>query len=286
MWADQFRADPDKFSLKDCDPRFTAGYTKTEARNSLTKGLEELLSLQDRFYAYDRYALLVIFQALDAAGKDSTIKHVMSGVNPSGCEVYGFKGPTSEELDHDFMWRTSRRLPHRGRIGIFNRSYYEEVLVVRVHPEYLAGQRLPPEVVTDDIWKERFRDINNLEHYLARNGTHILKFFLHVSKAEQKKRFLERIADESKNWKFSAADLKERALWDDYQRAYEDMIRHTSTKWAPWYVIPADRKWFTRLAVAEIILSALRDMDPQYPTVTDEQRRVLEEAKVQLESED
>jgi len=286
MFSDQFRVDSRKFRLSDVDPAYSANLTKNTARDKLEADIEELAELQDRFYAYDRYALLLIFQAMDAAGKDSTIKHVMTGVNPAGCTVHSFKAPTAEELDHDFLWRCMRRLPPRGMIGIFNRSYYEEVLIVRVHPEILHAQKLPPELVTKDIWTERYKDINRFERYLTRNGTRILKFFLHVSKHEQKRRFLERIEDPSKNWKFSLSDLKERALWDDYQAAYEEMIRHTSTPWAPWYVVPADRKWFTRLAVADIIVRTLREINPQYPPVSEEQRQRLAEAKAALESEE
>ena len=212
-------------------------------------------------YAQDRWAVLLIFQAMDAAGKDGAIKHVMSGVNPQGCQVYSFKAPTAEDLDHDFLWRCMKRLPERGRIGIFNRSYYEETLVVRVHPEFLAKQKLPPELVTKDIWKERFQDIRSFERYLTRNGVVIRKFFLHVSKKEQKKRFLERLEEPEKNWKFSANDAKEREHWDDYMEAYEDMIRNTATKDAPWYVVPADNKWFTRVVVAAAVIDALASLD-------------------------
>ena len=220
-------------------------------------GVEALAELQDMLYAQDRWAVLLIFQAMDAAGKDGAIKHVMSGVNPQGCQVYSFKAPSSEDLDHDYLWRCMKCLPERGRIGIFNRSYYEETLVVRVHPEFLEKQKLPPELVTKDIWKERFQDIRSFERYLTRNGVVIRKFFLHVSKKEQKKRFLERIENPEKNWKFSANDAKEREHWDEYMEAYEDMIRNTATKEAPWYVVPADNKWFTRVVVAAAVIDAL-----------------------------
>lgn len=286
MFGERYRVDPDKFSLNDVDSADCADFTKKTATDKLEADILELAELQDRFYAYDRYSLLLVFQAMDAAGKDGTIKHVMSGINPAGCSVHSFKGPTPEELDHDFLWRCMRRLPQRGMIGIFNRSYYEEVLIVRAHPEILHAQQLPPELVTKDIWDERYKDINRFERYLTRNGTRIIKFFLHVSKHEQKRRFLERIEDPAKNWKFSLSDLKERALWDDYQTIYEDAIRNTSTAWAPWYVIPADRKWFTRLVVANIIVQALREIDPKYPDVSDEQHQRLAEAKATLESEE
>ena len=230
-------------------------------------GVEALAELQDKLYAQDRWAVLLIFQAMDAAGKDGAIKHVMSGVNPQGCQVYSFKAPSAEDLDHDYLWRCMKCLPERGRIGIFNRSYYEETLVVRVHPEFLEKQKLPPELVTKDIWKERFEDIRSFERYLTRNGVVIRKFFLHVSKKEQKKRFLERLENPEKNWKFSANDVKERGFWDDYMEAYEDMIRNTATKEAPWYVVPADNKWFTRVVVAAAVIDALDSLDLQYPKV-------------------
>jgi PPK2 family polyphosphate:nucleotide phosphotransferase len=246
-----------------------------------------MVKLQDRLYAFDRYALLVIFQAPDAAGKDSAIKHVMSGVNPAGCQVYSFKAPSSGELQHDYLWRTTCRLPERGHIGIFNRSYYEEVLIVRVHPELLAAEKLPPEVaVDDDFWKHRFKDMVHLEGYLTRNGIRVLKFFLNVSKKEQKKRFLARIDDPAKNWKLSPADYNERLLWDRYQEAYEDMLRHTSTGHSPWYVIPADHKWFTHLAVANIVVDTLRELNPTYPEVSDQQRAELQRVRQLLENED
>jgi PPK2 family polyphosphate:nucleotide phosphotransferase len=276
--ARRYRVLPDEpFRLRGWAPADTAGldYDKHDAEKLLRKGIEHLTELQDRLYAQDRWSLLLIFQAVDAAGKDGTIKHVMSGVNPQGCEVYSFKAPSAEELDHDFLWRAARRLPERGRIGIFNRSHYEEVLVVRVHPETLAAQKLPPELATRNIWKDRYEDINGFERHLARNGTVIRKFFLNVSRKEQKKRLLARLDDTQKNWKFSIGDVGERALWKDYMTAYEQMIEATSTPWAPWYVVPADNKWFTRLVVADIIVAALEGLDLAYPKVGKEKRREL-----------
>ena len=274
------------FRLSKVDPAGTLGIkSKEAAAETVTRGVERLSALQEKLYAQDRWAVLLVFQALDAAGKDSTIKHVMSGVNPQGCEVYSFKAPSNEDLDHDFLWRTARCLPERGRIGIFNRSYYEEVLVVRVHPELLAREKLPPAVVTKDLWKERFEDIVAFERHLVRNGTLILKFFLHVSRAEQRRRFLERLDKPSKNWKFSAADLVERERWDDYMRAYEEMIRHTAQPGAPWYVVPADHKWFTRLVVVEVIIAALEKLDLAFPTVPPDERKALQAARVALERE-
>jgi PPK2 family polyphosphate:nucleotide phosphotransferase len=276
------------FRLKDVDPDETAGLKsefKDEAKALLQEGVQTLAGLQDRLYAQDRWALLLVFQAMDAAGKDGTIKHVMSGVNPQGCEVASFKAPSSEELDHDFLWRCMPWLPNRGHIGIFNRSYYEEVLVVRVHPEFLAGQKLPPELVTKRIWEERYEDINGFERYLARNGTVIRKFFLHVSKKEQKKRFMERLDEPEKNWKFSAADVRERAHWDEYMEAYEDMIRATATPHAPWYVVPADNKWFTRLVVGAAIVEALESLDLHYPKVDKQKRAELAAARKLLMQE-
>jgi PPK2 family polyphosphate:nucleotide phosphotransferase len=236
-------------------------------------------------YAQDVYALLIIFQAMDAAGKDSAIKHVMTGLNPQGCEVYSFKAPSAQELDHDYLWRCFRALPERGRIGIFNRSYYEEVLVVRVHPEILERQHLPEQDKSEDLWRRRFGEINNFERYLVNNGIIVLKFFLHLSRDEQKKRFLERIERTEKNWKFSAGDVKERAFWNDYQKAYEDVFNNTSTKWAPWYIIPADRKWFTHLAVSTVIHSAMKGLDLEYPKPGKEHLQDLADAKKLLESE-
>src|SRR6266576_2326725 len=267
-----------KFRLKDVDPGDTGelqSEDKQRAKEALQTGVEALAELQGMLYGQDRWSLLLIFQAMDAAGKDGTIKHVMSGVNPQGCQVYSFKAPSSEELDHDFLWRCMKYVPERGRIGIFNRSYYEETLVVRVHPEFLEKQTLPPELVTKNIWKERFQDIRNFERYLRRNGVVVRKFFLHVSKGEQKGRFLERLENPEKNWKFSANDIKERAFWDDYMVAYEDMIRHTASPEAPWYVVPADNKWFTRIVVAAAIIETLDALNLGYPKVSKEKLKEL-----------
>ena len=276
------------FRLKNADPRDTGRLESQDeeaAKEALREGVELLAELQDKLYAQDRWAVLLIFQALDAAGKDGTIKHVMSGVNPQGVEVHSFKAPSEEELDHDFLWRCARRLPERGRIGIFNRSYYEEVLVVRVHPGILAREKLPPELPAKRIWEERYEDINDFERYLARNGTVIRKFFLHVSKKEQKKRFMERLDQPEKNWKFSAADVRERAHWDEYMEAYEDMIRATATPHAPWYVVPADNKWFTRLVVAAAVVDALERLDLRYPKVDKKKRAELAAARALLMQE-
>jgi PPK2 family polyphosphate:nucleotide phosphotransferase len=270
------------FRLKDVDPGDTGelkNADKPRAKEALQTGVEALATLQDILYGQDRWSVLLIFQAMDAAGKDGTIKHVMSGVNPQGCEVYSFKGPTSVDLDHDYLWRCMKCLPERGRIGIFNRSYYEETLVVRVHPEFLAGQKLPPECVGKRIWDERFEDIRCFERYLRRNGTIVLKFFLHVSKNEQQKRFLERLENPDKNWKFSANDAKERGFWDDYMKAYEQTIRETATDDAPWYVVPADNKWFTRVIVAAAVIDALAKLDLHYPKVSDAKRQELDKAR-------
>jgi PPK2 family polyphosphate:nucleotide phosphotransferase len=285
--AKAFRVtDGKQFRLKDWDPGDTRGFKSREkAQEALMQGITRLREDQDKLYAQDRWALLLIFQAMDAAGKDSTIKHVMSGVNPQGCHVSSFKAPSAEELDHDFMWRATRRLPERGQIGIFNRSYYEEVLVVRIHPEILAKQRLPEKLVAKDIWKERYEDINAFERYLTRNGTVIRKFFLHVSKEEQKQRFLERLAESEKNWKFSLQDVIEREHWDAYMQAYEDMIRNTSTEAAPWYVVPADHKWFTRVVVAEVIADTLESLKLTYPKVDAEKKKELEAARRLLKAE-
>ncbi len=277
--------DGKKFRLKDVDPDDTQDFKaadKTRAKEALQNGVQALVELQDKLYAQDRWSVLLIFQAMDADGKDGTIKHVMSGINPQGCEVSSFKAPTSEDLDHDYLWRCQRKLPERGRIGIFNRSYYEETLVVRVHPEFLAGQKLPEECVTKHIWDERFQDIRGFERYLSRNGTIVRKFFLHVSKEEQKKRFLERIDLPEKNWKFSANDAKERGFWDDYMKAYEDTIRETATKESPWYVVPANNKWFTRLVVAAAVIEALDSLDLAYPKVSEEKLQELATAKTML----
>ncbi|MBN3909220.1 MAG: polyphosphate kinase 2 family protein [Nostoc sp. NMS1] len=277
-----------KISLKkNYDPAYKTDFDqKADAANRLQTDIERLANYQNILYAQNTYALLIIFQAMDAAGKDSTIKHVTSGVNPQGFQVFSFKGPSTEELDHDYLWRTMKALPERGRIGIFNRSYYEEALVVRVHPEMLKKQQLPHFPNGNKIWKQRFEEINNFEKYLVDNGVIILKFFLNVSKLEQKKRFLERIESPEKNWKFSDSDVKERAFWDDYMNAYEEVFNNTSTKSAPWYIIPADRKWFTRLVVANIICTKLEELNLQYPTVSDEHRQQLLEAKRILDQED
>lgn len=276
-----------KISLaKDYDPAYKPDYlTKEDANLELQESIKLLADYQDILYAQDTYALLIIFQALDAAGKDGTIKHVMSGINPQGCQVYSFKAPSSEDLDHDYLWRSFKALPERGRIGIFNRSYYEEVLVVRVHPALLERQQLPEKAKDKNIWKRRFEEINNFEKYLVDNGIIVLKFFLNLSKDEQKKRFLARIERPEKNWKFSASDAKERGFWDDYQKAYEDVFNHTSTEWAPWYIIPADRKWFTRLAVSNIISFKLKELDLKYPTLNAERMQQLLKAKELLQNE-
>lgn len=271
-----------EFKLKHFDPNDTLGLKsedKPKAQEALKNGVELLAELQDKLYAQDRWAVLLIFQAMDAAGKDGAIKHVMSGINPQGCQVFSFKAPTSEDLDHDFLWRCMKRLPERGRIGIFNRSYYEESLVVRVHKEILAKQKMPEKLITKHIWDERFQDIRNFEKYLTRNGIIVRKFFLNVSKEEQKKRFLERIDNPEKNWKFSSADAKERGHWDEYMKAYEGMIRNTATKESPWYVVPADNKWFTRLVVAAAVIEALDSLDLKYPEVDEEKLKELAEAK-------
>jgi PPK2 family polyphosphate:nucleotide phosphotransferase len=280
--AKPFRVTDDSFRLKDIDPDDTLDLTsedKPRAKEALAMGIELLAELQDMLYAQDRRAVLLIFQAMDAAGKDGAIKHVMSGVNPQGCQVFSFKAPTSEDLDHDYLWRCMKCLPERGRIGIFNRSYYEETLVVRVHREFLEKQKLPPDLLTKDIWKERFQDIRSFERYLTRNGVCIRKFFLHVSNKEQKKRFLGRIEEPEKNWKFSANDAKERGHWDDYMEAYEEMIQNTATKDAPWYVVPADNKWFTRVVVAAGVIEALSSLDLHYPEVSKEKLKELASTK-------
>jgi PPK2 family polyphosphate:nucleotide phosphotransferase len=270
------------FRLRDIDPADTLDLKsddKPRAKEALAIGVQALAELQDKLYAQDRWSVLLIFQAMDAAGKDGAIKHVMSGVNPQGCQVYSFKGPSSEDLDHDYLWRCMKALPERGRIGIFNRSYYEETLVVRVHPELLAGQKLPPKLVTDDVWNQRFKDIRNFERYLTHNGVAICKIFLHVSKAEQKRRFLGRLEDPEKNWKFSANDAKEREHWSDYMKAYEDTIRNTAAKYAPWYVVPADNKWFTRVVVAAAVIRTLTSLKLGYPKVSEKKRNELILAK-------
>ena len=281
--AKPFRVtDGRKFRLAKADPRDTLQFSsedKPRAKEALQNGIEALTELQDMLYAQDRWAVLLVFQAMDAAGKDGAIKHVMSGVNPQGCQVFSFKAPTSEDLDHDYLWRCTKALPERGRIGIFNRSYYEEVLVVRVHEEMLARQKLPPQVVGKSIWKERMADIRGFEEYLGRNGIVVCKFFLNVSKDEQKKRFLERLDDPEKNWKFSVNDAAERQHWDAYMEAYEDAIRSTATKDAPWYVVPADNKWFTRVVVAAAVIDTLGKLDLHYPKVEKSRQRELAEAR-------
>ena len=287
-FAKPFRVTDDRFRLKDIDPGDTLDLTsedKPRAKEALAIGIDALAELQDMLYAQDRWAVLLIFQAMDAAGKDGAIKHVMSGVNPQGCQVFSFKAPTSEDLDHDYLWRCMKCLPERGRIGIFNRSYYEETLVVRVHRDFLDKQKLPAELITKDIWEDRFQDIRSFERYLTRNGVAIRKFFLHVSNKEQKKRFLERIEEPEKNWKFSAADIAERGFWDDYMRAYEDALSATSTEWAAWHVIPADHKWVTRAVVADILTTTIRSLNLAFPEVTAEQRKALDEAKQKLTKE-
>jgi PPK2 family polyphosphate:nucleotide phosphotransferase len=272
--------------LKDFDPAFTDGFrNKEEAKEKLDNDIQEMAKLQDILYANSQYGILMVIQAMDAAGKDGIIKHVMSGINPQGCEVYSFKIPSTEELKHDYMWRCTQRIPEKGRIGIFNRSYYEEVLVVRVHPEIINYQNLPAFKNNEEFWDNRFEDINNIENYLFRNGIIILKFFLHVSKEEQRNRFLDRINNEEKNWKFSASDAKERRYWDDYQLAYEIMLNKTNTEHAPWYIIPADKKWFTRAAVSEIIVRNLRKLNLEYPKISKEKREELLDIKKMLENE-
>src|SRR2546427_8943348 len=274
----------EKFRLKDHDPADTNGIKdKHQAQGLLEDGTALLSHMQEKLYAQDRLALLLIFQAMDAAGKDGAIKHVMSGVNPQGCQVYSFKTPSSEELNHDYLWRTMQRFPERGRIGIFNRSYYEEVLVVRIHPELLKDERIPSSLITKNMWEDRFQDICALERYLSRNGIIIRKFFLNLSKKEQKRRFLDRLQQPEKNWKFSATDVRERERWDDYMRAYEDMIAQTATKRAPWYVIPADNKWFTRLVVAAAIVDTLQELNLSYPKLDPEKRKQLQAAAAMLE---
>ena len=276
----------ENFRLKDVDPNDTLEFTKEadkpRAKEALATGVTALAELQDKLYAQDKWGVLLIFQAMDAAGKDGAIKHVMSGVNPQGCQVYSFKSPSNEELDHDYLWRCVKDLPNRGHIGIFNRSYYEEVLVVRVHSEFLAKEKLPPELVGKKIWEHRFEDIRNFEQFLARNGVVVRKFFLNVSKKEQKRRFLERIDDPLKNWKFSSNDANERDFWDDYMEAYEQMIQETATKDAPWYVVPADNKWFTRVVVGAAVIETLASLDLAYPEVDEGKLKELAAAKKKL----
>jgi PPK2 family polyphosphate:nucleotide phosphotransferase len=272
-----------KFRLKDFDPASTGHFhSKEHAQELLDKGVASMLELQDKLYAQGQWALLIILQAMDAAGKDGLIKHVMSGVNPQGCQVYPFKQPSLEELNHDYMWRSNRKLPERGHIGILNRSYYEEVLVVRVHSEILKNERIPDELIGKNIWQERFEDISNSERYLTRNGIVIRKFFLNISRKEQKRRFLERLDNPEKNWKFSAADVRERECWDDYMKAYEEMIAATSKKHAPWYVVPADNKWYTRLVVAAAIVDAMEELKLSYPKVSPAERKQLLAAREEL----
>jgi PPK2 family polyphosphate:nucleotide phosphotransferase len=279
--AKRYRVQDGKnFRLRDFDPADTGKLrSKQHATTALQRGINQLCDLQDKLYAQHQWAVLLIFQAMDAAGKDGTIKHVMSGVNPAGCEVYSFKAPSGVESNHDYLWRTNIRLPECGRIGIFNRSYYEEVLVVKVHEELLKQRQIPPSLIRNDIWKQRFKDISAFERHLSHNGIVIRKFFLYLSKAEQGRRFLERLEEPEKHWKFSAADIKEREYWNDYMAAYEDMIRHTSTPWAPWYVVPADHKWFTRAVVAAAVVDALEGLDLSYPKVDAQKRKQLEEVR-------
>jgi PPK2 family polyphosphate:nucleotide phosphotransferase len=284
--SEPFRISKGKnFRLKDVDPDDTLDFTKADkarSKEALASGVEALAQLQDKLYAQDKWAVLLIFQAMDAAGKDGAIKHVMSGINPQGCQVYSFKSPSADDLDHEYLWRCMKCLPNRGHIGIFNRSYYEEVLVVRVHPAFLAKQKLPPELIGKNIWEGRFEDMRNFEQYLARNGIIVRKFFLHVSKKEQKQRFLDRIDDPLKNWKFSSNDASERDYWDDYMKAYEEMIQETSTKYAPWYVVPADNKWFTRVIVASAVIETLDSLDLAYPEVDESKLKELAAAKKKL----
>jgi len=279
--AETYRIDHGKnFKLKDYDPADTGQWrSKEHGDEAIQEGIARMADLQDKLYAQDRWAVLLLFQALDAAGKDGVIKHVMSGVNPQGCQVYSFKAPSETELQHDFLWRTTCDLPERGHIGIFNRSYYEEVLVVRVHRNILENEKMPESLVTKNLWQERFEDIHGFERHMARNGTVIRKFFLHLSKKEQERRFMARLEEPEKNWKFSAADIREREFWDDYQHAYEDMIRNTSSKHAPWYVVPADHKWFTRLVVSAVVVHTLESLNLSYPKVDAPKRKELEAAK-------
>jgi len=288
-WASKlsntYRIDHGKnFRLKDFDPASTAHiHSKQHAKELLEKGIAEMTEYQDKLYAQDRWAVLLIFQAMDAAGKDGVIKHVMSGVNPQGCQVFSFKAPSAEELDHEYLWRHTKCLPQRGHIGIFNRSYYEEVLVVRVHPDILKNERIPDKLIGKGLWQMRYDEITNFERYLSDNGTVVRKFFLNVSKAEQKRRFLERLENPEKNWKFSTADARERACWDDYMKAYEEMITVTSRKYSPWYVVPADNKWYTRLVVAAAIVDTLHDLKLSYPKVDPAKRKQLQAARLELE---
>ncbi|HJZ65313.1 MAG TPA: polyphosphate kinase 2 family protein [Candidatus Acidoferrum sp.] len=285
--AERYRiANGEKFRLKDFDPADTGKlHDKDGATELLDDGIKLLSRMQEKLYAQDRWSLLIVLQAMDAAGKDGVVKHVMSGINPQGCDVHSFKAPSNEELDHDYLWRAHKAAPERGKIGIFNRSYYEEVLVVRVHQQILSSQKLPPSLVAKNIWGERFEDIRRFERYLTRNGVLVIKFFLHLSRKEQKKRFLERLEDSKKNWKFSMADVKERAFWKDYQAAYEDAIRNTATKFAPWYVVPADNKWFTRLVVASAVISTLDRLDLHFPDTDKEVKKELQRVREGLLAE-
>jgi PPK2 family polyphosphate:nucleotide phosphotransferase len=282
-FSEQYCVGDDKnFTLRDKPTSYFGNEEKSAIKEALQMGVKALAAIQDTLYAQDKWSVLLIFQAMDAAGKDGAIKHVMSGINPQGCQVSSFKGPSSEELDHDYLWRCQKHLPERGRIGIFNRSYYEEVLVVRVHEQILKGQKIPEKLITEDIWDERFQDIRNFEKYLNRNGTVVIKFFLNVSKEEQKRRFIERVDNPDKNWKFSAADAKERGYWNDYMFAYEELIKNTSTKKSPWYVIPADNKYYARIAIASAIIHALDEMDLEYPKVSEEKIAELNAVKQAL----
>jgi PPK2 family polyphosphate:nucleotide phosphotransferase len=289
---DQWRVAPNKtIHLKDFDPRWAGdpdlpkAERKQFAENVLSQDVSKLAEAQEQLYAANRWSILIILQAMDAAGKDGTIKHVMSGVNPQGCQVFSFKQPSAEELDHNFLWRYAKALPERGRIGIFNRSYFEEVLVVRVHPELVHAERIPDVKIDDDFWADRFTDINAFERHLTRNGTVILKFFLHISKDEQRKRFIKRLRDPKKHWKFSAADVAERAFWNDYMKAYEEAISATSTTWAPWHIIPADHKWVSRALVSRFVTTTIESLDHKLPDVSDVQLAAITEAKKQLEAE-
>jgi PPK2 family polyphosphate:nucleotide phosphotransferase len=287
MYHKPFIVNPEKnVKLSNYDPGFIGSFKeKEDALKKLQSDIGSISALQDTLNAQDQHALLVIFQAMDAAGKDGVIKHVMSGINPQGCQVFSFKAPSAEELDHDYLWRTSKSLPERGRIGIFNRSYYEEVLVVRVHQEFLEHEKLPAKLEGKKFWKQRYEEINNFEHYLSNNGIVVLKFFLNVSKEEQKKRFLERIDKPEKNWKFSIADANERKHWDEYMDAYQEMLQNTSTTWAPWYVIPADHKWFTRVAVSDVLLHTMKSLNLSYPKVSKERKAELKKIRSQLQKE-
>ncbi|WP_026727411.1 polyphosphate kinase 2 family protein [Flavobacterium denitrificans] len=285
-FSEQFCVGDDKdFTLKDKPTNYFGDEKKSAIKDTLKMGVKALAAMQETLYAQDKWSVLVIFQAMDAAGKDGAIKHVMSGINPQGCQVSSFKAPSSEDLDHDYLWRCQKHLPERGRIGIFNRSYYEEVLVVRVHEQILKGQKIPEKLIKENIWENRFEDIRNFERYLNRNGTIVIKFFLNVSKEEQKNRFIERVDNPDKNWKFSASDAKERGYWDDYMFAYEELIKNTSTKKSPWYVIPADNKYYARIAIASAIIHALDEMDLEYPKVSEDKIAELNEVKKALLAE-